>query len=82
MPEKVKRIHLGMPKAALEVVLGEADYSPVDGQFYFSTGGECPLDGAGRLAPCGVIAEFRVNAGDEMRVTDSLQWCSWGAIGE
>lgn len=62
----------------LEDVLGKADYSPGAGQFYFSTGGDCPSKGADRQAPCGVVAEFRV--GDAM--TDALQFCSWGAIGE
>jgi len=83
LPERVKRIHLGMSKAELEGVLGEADYSPTDGQFYFSTGGDCQLEGADRLAPCGVVAEFRKYSGDhDPVVTDSLQSCSWGAIGE
>ena len=36
MPAKVKRIHIGMPKAELEALLGEADYSPTDGQYYFT----------------------------------------------
>ena len=83
MPEKVGRIHLGMSQAELESVLGEADYSPTDGQFYFSTGADCPLEGADRLAPCGVVAEFReYSDGGDAVLTESLQSCWWGAIGE
>jgi hypothetical protein len=83
VPEQVNRIHLGMSKAELEGVLGEADYSPTDGQFYFSTGGDCPLENADRLAPCGVVAEFReYSDGRDPVLTDSLQSCWWGAIGE
>lgn len=83
MPENVGRIHLGMSKAELESVLGEADHSPIDGQFYFTTGADCPLENTDRLAPCGVVAEFRdySNAGDPV-LTESLQSCWWGAIGE
>jgi hypothetical protein len=85
-PDELQRIHLGMSKTELEGVLGQADYSPLDGQFYFGTGGECPLDGTGREAPCGVVADFnRTTYGAttiETVVTDSLQSCWWGAIGE
>lgn len=85
VPENVKRIHLGISRAELERILGEADYSPAEGQFYFSTGGECPLEDADREAPCGVVAEFRRTTHDATlgRVpTDSLQSCWWGGIGE
>jgi hypothetical protein len=74
-----------MTKVELERVLGEADYSPVDGQFYFSTGGDCPLEDAGRDAPCGVVADFRRSTNEataETVLTDSLQSCWWGGIGE
>ena len=83
VPEKVRRIHLGMAKAELENVLGEADYSPIDGQFYFSTGGDCPLEDTQNMAPCGVVAEFRdYRAGSDPVLTDTLQSCWWGGIGE
>jgi hypothetical protein len=83
MPEKVKRVQLGMSKGELENVLGEADYSPGEGQFYFSTGGDCPLHGSDRLAACGVVAEFRdYRNGSDAVLTESLQSCWWGGIGE
>lgn len=83
MPENVGRIRLGMSRAELESVLGEGAYSPIDGQFYFSTGGDCPLEDTDLMAPCGVVAEFRdySGAGDPV-LTDSLQACWWGGIGE
>ncbi len=83
LPETVRRAELGMTMAQLEAVLGSPDYSPAEGQFYFGTGGDCPLDDADRMAACGVVAEFRSkdDAGDAV-VSGSLQSCWWGAIGE
>ena len=80
LPASVKQVRLGMSKAELERLLGQATYSPIDGQYYFTTGGECPLEATGRHAACGVIAEFR--RAPDYRVTDALQSCTWGAIGE
>jgi hypothetical protein len=80
VPATVKRVRLGMSKPELERILGEVNYSPIEGQYYFSTGGECPLEGANRNAPCGVVADFR--RAPEYRITGSLQSCTWGAIGE
>jgi hypothetical protein len=81
LPERVKQVRLGMTKNELEDVLGQADYSPVEGQYYFSTGGNCPLDEGDRVASCGVVAEFRDYSNDGV-LTGSLQTCRWGAIGE
>jgi hypothetical protein len=82
IPEKVRHVQLGMSKGELESVLGEADYSPTEGQFYFSTGGDCPLEGSDRPAACGVVAEFRESNGSDLVLTESLQACWWGGIGE
>jgi hypothetical protein len=79
LPASVRQVRVGMSKPALESVLGESDYSPIEGQHYFSTGGDCPLEGTDRMAPCGVIAEFR---GPDHKPTTVLQSCRWGAIGE
>jgi hypothetical protein len=80
VPAAVKRIRLGMSKRELERLLGEADYSPIEGQYYYSTGGECPLEGANRNAPCGVVADFR--RAPDYQLTGSVRSCTWGAIGE
>jgi len=82
VPEKVKRVRLGMSKGELENVLGEADYSPAAGLFYFSTGGDCPLGDTDRLVSCGVVAEFLDHDGSEAVLTESLQSCWWGGIAE
>lgn len=83
MPEAVKRVRLGMSKAELQALLGAPGYSPVAGQYYFSTGGECPLWDSGREAPCGLVAVFRIHAQDpESRHDELLESCWWGAIGE
>jgi len=79
-PAALKQVRLGMSRADLEKALGKADYSPIEGQYYFSTGGMCPLEDTGRTAPCGVIAEFR--AAPDYKITPALQSCTWGAIGE
>ena len=82
LPSKVKNVRLGMTKAELEAVLGTADYSPIEGQYYFSTEGECRHEGVDEVAGCAVIAEFRKFSPGSDVLTDSLQSCYWGAIGE
>lgn len=82
MPSQLERIFLGMSKADLEAVLGPADYAPAEGLYYFSTGGDCRLDDEQRTASCGVIADFRRPDRTEQELTDVLQSCRWGAIGE
>jgi hypothetical protein len=80
LPERVLRIRLGMSKRDVQTLIGQAAYSPIEGQYYHPTGGKCPLEATGRTAPCGVIADFRKPP--DFRVTDELQSCTWGAIGE
>lgn len=79
VPAAVHALQLGMSKAEVERRLGAADYSPAEGQYYFGTGGDCPLGDQGHQAACGVVADFR-RAG---RGSDALlAACWWGAIGE
>ena len=82
MPAQLERIYLGMSKADLEAVLGPADYVPAEGLYYFSTGGDCGLDDEQRTSSCGVVADFRKAERTEPELTDRLQSCRWGAIGE
>ena len=82
-PASLDQIQLRMSLAALKVVLGEPDYSPVEGQYVFYTGPGCKPDRTDPTSHCGFIAEFRrpsVSGG--LEVTDALQSCSWGVIGE
>lgn len=82
MPEVVRQVRLGMSKDALERVLGHADYSPTEGQYYFSIGGDCPVEDSGRQASCGVVADFKDYRGREAVLGTTLQSCRWGAIAE
>ena len=71
-----------MSKADLESILGAPDYSPAEGLYYFSMGGDCPVGETTRLVSCGVVAEFRGTHSDETGEQDKLQSCWWGAIAE
>lgn len=88
LPESVPRIRIGMSKADLESILGAPDYSPAEGLYYFSMGGDCPVGETTRLVSCGVVAEFRGAYSDEtgeqgeQGEQDKLQSCWWGAIAE
>lgn len=88
LPKAVTRIRIGMSKADLEGILGAPDYSPAEGLYYFSTGGDCPVGETTRLVSCGVVAEFRGAYSDEtgeqgeQGEQDKLQSCWWGAIAE
>ncbi len=81
VPSSVGRVKLGMSLAELKHLFNNGDpYSPTDGEYYFITDDEaCALEGMDRMVSCGVDASFRKADG---RVGDSLQGCSWGAIGE
>ena len=90
MPEAITQIRLGMSYPEVVKILGEPDYSPTEGQFYYATEGRCAIDG-GPAASCGFVLEYRIieYGGDRIVVTlpDNreeyrLQGCSWGAIGE
>jgi hypothetical protein len=81
-PAAVKKLRLGISKFDLEAALGQADYSPIDGQYYFTTGGDCFVEGSDHRAPCGVVADFRKDEGSDFKVTQSMQSCWWGAIAE
>lgn len=81
-PPALQRVRLGMSRSELAAIFGAPDYSPAPGIYYFGTEGACPLGDTGRTAGCGVVAEFRRFADSTLQVTDTLQACSWGAIGE
>lgn len=75
-PPTIHRLRAGMSRADVQKILGEPDYSPARGQYYFATGGGCELE-PGRIAPCGYVLEFGGAAAASGLVT-----CWWGAIGE
>ena len=85
VPETFQRIHGGQRKSEIDAILGTPDYSPTEGQYYHSTGGDCELVDADRRAPCGYVLEYRGKRFDSakgMTDQDRLESCSWGAIGE
>jgi hypothetical protein len=75
----VKHLRKGMARAEVEALLGEADYSPIAGQEYYSS--DCrelvPETGAEELV--GLIVEYRDEQG---RLTEQLQQFQLGRIGE
>ncbi|PPE69939.1 hypothetical protein IS481_00325 [Caldimonas thermodepolymerans] len=82
MPPAARRVRTGMTRAQLDALLGPPAYSPVEGQYYYSTGGDCPVEGRDREASCGLVADFNDYGGDEAVLKATLQSCWWGAIGE
>ena len=87
-PRKLGRLKKGMPKSEVDRLLGEPTYSPTEGQYYYPTGGECPLNDPPdqMLASCGLVADFRVINSDadppSITVTGRLEDCWWGGVGE
>lgn len=82
LPDPVKKVRIGMSKAELEELMDAPDYSPIAGQYYFSTDGDCPVEDSGREAPCGLVAGFRSAGGRASGQDESLEFCWWGAIAE
>jgi hypothetical protein len=71
----------GMPRAEVERLLGEPDYSPTEGQYYYSSDRkEASPDSADRpWATLGLVVDYRDGNDD---VTDRLQDFTLGPIGE
>jgi hypothetical protein len=63
-----RSLHKGMARISVERLLGTSDYSPVEGQYYYSS----------RRANYGLVVDYR----SEGRITDRLQDFTLGAIGE
>jgi hypothetical protein len=81
----IARIHRGQTKAEVEAILGQPDYSPIDGVYYHSTGGDCEFGELKRMVPCGyVMAYSREHSDSTNSFTDAsvLIGCSWGGIAE
>jgi hypothetical protein len=75
----VKRLRPGMPRSKVESILGEPDYSPVDGQYYYSSDKK---NAKGVII--GLVIEYRKYVGNEtdMTVTGKLESFSLMPIGE
>ena len=91
-PSNLGLLRIGMPKRDVDRLLGPPVFSPTAGQYYYNTGGDCPLifEEPPHYAPCGVIADYRVirypaeesHEYPVITVTGRLESCRWGAIGE
>jgi hypothetical protein len=80
-PKTFGSIRIGMTRAQVERVLGREKYSPIDGQDYFSTAGDCEVE-PGVMASCGYVIEYRDYSKEPVRDTGRVMSCSWGGIGE
>jgi hypothetical protein len=69
----------GMSRRFVESLLGEADYSPTDGVYCYSSDRMEYSEEAGREFVVGLIVEYRTESG---KVTDRLESWQLGPIGE
>jgi hypothetical protein len=74
-----KNILKGMPRKEVERLLGEPDYSPVDGLYYYSSNHAELSKEQGREVTVGLVVDYRDKKGV---VTDTLQDFRMGPIGE
>jgi hypothetical protein len=72
-------LRLGMPQAEVERLLGKPDYSPIEGQYYYSSDRRTASD-----TPIGLIVEYRTTnpRTSEVTVTGKLESFFLGPIGE
>ena len=83
MPGGVAVLREGMTVEKVESILNEpAVATPVEGRYYFRTGGDCPLRDGGGIAPCGVVATFDTTDRGGAIPTAALEQCWWGAVEE
>ena len=75
----VKRLKIGMPRSKVESILGEPDYSPVEGQYYYSSD---KTNAKGVII--GLVVEYRkyLNNDAGMTVTGKLESFTLMPIGE
>jgi hypothetical protein len=83
-PATLGLIRVGMTRAQVENILGKPDHSPVEGQDYYSTSGECELE-QGIMGPCVLVIEYRAYpdpTSRRTRLTGRVTGCFWGGVGE
>ena len=69
----------GMGRAEVERLLGEPDYSPIDGQYYYSSDRSVYSDDQGKDVNLGLVVDYRDMNGE---ITDRLHEFWLGPIGE
>ena len=75
----VKHLRKGMARTEVEALLGEADYSPIEGQDYYSSDRRELVPETSAKQTVGLIVEYRNEQG---RLTAQLQQFELGLIGE
>ena len=76
-----KYLHKGMERIEVEALLGEADYSPVEGEYYYSSDRrETENRGKKQISvPVGIVLDYRDEQG---MPTDTLRTFRLDRIGE
>jgi hypothetical protein len=75
----VKHLRKGMARTEVEALLGEADYSPIEGQEYYSSDRSEFVPKTDTKQTVGLVVEYRDEQG---RLTAQLQQFELGLIGE
>ncbi len=74
-----KTFSKGMPRTEVKRLLGESDYSPVNGQYYYSSNQSVYSEDQDRKVPVGLVVDYRDKNG---LITEMLQEFWMGPIGE
>lgn len=69
----------GMPRQDVLRLLGEPDYSPTEGQYYYSSDKKALDEGQEKQVTVGLVVDYR---NDEDEITESLQGFSMESMGE
>ena len=72
-------LNMGDNRDKIENLLGEPDYSPIEGLYYYSSDKESYSDEQQRYVPVGVVLDYR---GQDGIITNTLQKYSIGIIEE
>lgn len=74
-----KNLYKGMQRNEVERLLGEPDYSPIDGQYYYSSNKSVYSKIQERKVPFGLVVDYRNRNGV---ITETLQNFWIGPVGE
>lgn len=74
-----KSLSKGMQRTEVECLLGEPDYSPIDGQYYYDSNRSVYSEDQERRVPFGLVVDYRNRDG---LITETLQEFWIGPIGE
>lgn len=72
-------LYRGMLRSEVERLLGDPDYSPIDGQYYYSSDRSADSDNQAGGGTAGLVVDYRDESGN---VTDTLHDFWLGPIAE